>query len=78
MTKYISCDCKCQFNSTTCNSNQKWNNKSCQCVCKNYHKHKSTSLITCDEIIYFIDIVSTKMANTVATNVTKNYYCKKV
>ena len=22
MTKYISCDCKCKFNSTTCNSNQ--------------------------------------------------------
>ena len=27
MTKNISCDCKCTFNSTTCNSNQKWNNK---------------------------------------------------
>ena len=25
-----------------------------------------------------MDIVSTKMANTAATNVTKNYYCKKV
>ena len=23
--KHISCDCKCKFNSTTCNSNQKWN-----------------------------------------------------
>ena len=23
MTKYISWDCKCKFNSTTCNSNQK-------------------------------------------------------
>ena len=21
---HISCDCKCKFNSTTCNSNQKW------------------------------------------------------
>ena len=36
MTKNISCDCKCNFNSTTCNSNQKWNNKTCQCECKNY------------------------------------------
>ena len=26
-TKHVSCDCKCKFNSTTCNSNQKWNNK---------------------------------------------------
>ena len=29
MTEHISCDCKCKFNSTTCNSNQKWNNKTC-------------------------------------------------
>ena len=27
-------------NSTTYNSNQKWNNKSCQCECKNYRKCK--------------------------------------
>ena len=27
MTKHISCDCKCKFNCTTCNSSQKWNNK---------------------------------------------------
>ena len=26
MTKHISCDCKFKFNSTTCISNQKWNN----------------------------------------------------
>ena len=35
MTKHISCDCKCKFSSTTCNSNQKWNNKKCQRECKN-------------------------------------------
>ena len=40
MTEHISCDCKCKFNSTTCNSNQKWNNKTCQCECKNYRKCK--------------------------------------
>ena len=34
MTEHISCDCKCKFNSTTCNSNQKWNNKTCQWECK--------------------------------------------
>ena len=38
MTKYISCDCKCKFNNTPCNSNQKWNNETCQCKCKSYHK----------------------------------------
>ena len=26
----ISCDCKCKFNSTTCNPNQKWDNETCQ------------------------------------------------
>ena len=24
------------MNSTTCNSNEKWNNETCQCECKNY------------------------------------------
>ena len=38
MKKHISCDCKCKFNSTKHNSNQKWNNETCQCECKNYHK----------------------------------------
>ena len=40
MTEHISCDCKCKFNSTTCNSKQKWSNKICQCECKNYCKYK--------------------------------------
>ena len=31
MIEDISCDCKCKFNCTTCNSNQKWNNETCQC-----------------------------------------------
>ena len=38
IANYISCNCKCKFNSITCNSNQKWNNKTCKCECKNYHK----------------------------------------
>ena len=36
MTEHISCDCKCKFNRRICNLNQKWNNKTCQCECKNY------------------------------------------
>ena len=92
MAKQFSCDYKCKFNSTTCNSNQKWNNKTCQCESKNYHKCEKgyswnpskcicdnskylksiadTSGITCDEIISFMDILYTKMINTIATNVT--------
>ena len=50
VTEHISCDCKCKFNSATCNSRQKWNNKTCQCECKNYRKCKenySWNPITC-------------------------------
>ena len=34
MKKHISYESKCKFNSAT------WNNKTCQCECKNYHKRK--------------------------------------
>ena len=40
MAKHISSDYKYKFNSTACNSNQTWNNKTCQCECKNYCKCK--------------------------------------
>ena len=52
MTKHIPCDCKCKFNSTTCNSNQKWNNRTCQCECKNYHVQKRL-LVESSEHMYF-------------------------
>ena len=35
----VSCGWKCKFNSTTCNSNQKWNNDPCQCDRKNYRTY---------------------------------------
>ena len=41
MTEHISCDCKCKLNSTACSSNQEWNNKTCQCECKNYRTCKT-------------------------------------
>ena len=34
-------------------------------------------MITCDEILYVMDIVSTKMTNAIATNVSINYDDKK-
>ena len=40
MAEHISCDCKCIFNSTKCNLNQKWNTKTCQCECKSYFKYE--------------------------------------
>ena len=50
MTEHISCDCKCKFNSTICNSNQKWNNKTYQFECENYRickKNYSWNSSTC-------------------------------
>ena len=40
MAKQIFYYCKCKLNSTTCNSNLKWNNKTCEYECKNYRKCK--------------------------------------
>ena len=38
MTGPILSDCKCKCNGTKCYSKQKWNDKTCQCECKNDHK----------------------------------------
>ena len=40
LVRHISCDYKCKFNSATCNTNQKRNNKTCQCEWKNYYMRK--------------------------------------
>ena len=40
MTENILSDFKRKFNSATYNSKQKWNNKTCQCECKNYLKYE--------------------------------------
>ena len=29
LAKHISCECKCKFDGTKCNSNQWWNNSKC-------------------------------------------------
>ena len=64
ITEHISCDCKCKFNSTTCNSNQKWNNETSQFKCKNYHKCKkdyswNASTCICENIKYVKSIADT-------------------
>ena len=82
MTEHISCDCKCKFNSTTCNSNQKWNNKTCQCECKNYCKCKkdyswNPSTCICENSKYLKSTSVTKcdeiiiVMNNVSTKKTK-------
>ena len=37
----------------------------------------NASVMTCDEVIYVIDIASTKVTNTIAKNVTKKLHNKK-
>ena len=40
MAKHGSCVCKYKLNSVTCDSNQNWNNKTCQYECRNYRACK--------------------------------------
>ena len=66
MTKRTSHDCKCKFNSTKRNSKQKWNNKICQCQCKNYRKCKNEysrnpSTCICENSYYLKSIADTSV-----------------
>ena len=66
MTKHASWDCKRKFDSATCNSNQKWNNKTCQGEYKTYHtckKYYSWNSITCisDNSMYLKRITDTSV-----------------
>ena len=70
MAKHISCNCKCKFNITTCNLNQKWNNETCQCECKNYRKCKkdyrwNPRTIICENGKYFKSIADTSVITCV-------------
>ena len=55
-TKRISCACKCKSNSSICNSNQKWNNKTYHCECKTYPNTKK--VITGIQAHVFVRILS--------------------
>ena len=92
IVKHISCDFKCKFNSTTCNSNKKWINNKCQCECKNYQTHKKVcswipSRCICENSKYSKTIVDNSKIATdeiiyimdiVPTNMTVNSHDQKV
>ena len=64
------CKCECK-NYRKCKKDYCWNPSTC--ICENSKCLKSiadTSVIECDEIITVMGIVSTKMTNNIATNVT--------
>ena len=84
MAKHISCDCECKFNSTACNSNQKWNNDKCQCEYKKYltfEKDRSwnATICICENSRYLKSVVDNSVilcdeiinvTASVSTNVT--------
>ena len=66
VTKHISRDYKCKFNSAACNSDQKWNNRTCQWECKIYHKCKKNyswnpSTCICENSKYLKSIADTSV-----------------
>ena len=71
------CQWECK-NYRTCKIDNDWNPRICICENSKYLKSIAySSVITCDEIISVMDIVSTRMTNNIATNVPINYDDKK-
>ena len=66
----FTCQCECKH-CHKCKKDYSWNPSKCICDNRKYLKSiANTSVIECDEIITVMDIVSTKMRSTIATNVT--------
>ena len=42
LAKYISCECRCEFDGRKCNSRQKWNIDECHSAHKNPIRHNSS------------------------------------
>ena len=74
------CQCECK-NYCTCKKDYSWNPSTFICENSKYLKSVfDTSVISCDEItfvMFLMDILSTKKANTIATNVSINSDVKK-
>ena len=75
--EHISSHFKCKFNSTTCNLNQEWNNKTCQWECKNYHKCKNDyswnpSTCICENSKHLKSVVDTSVTECDETVIAMN------
>ena len=80
MRDHISCDCKWKFNGTTCNSNQKWNNKIWQCKCKSYFKYEkgySWNPSTCDNSKYLKGVSDTSVTKCDEISIAMDIVSKK-
>ena len=68
--------------STTCNSKQKWNNKTCQCECKNYHKCEKNyswkpSTCICENSQYLKSVADTSVTECDVIVIVMNNLSKK-
>ena len=86
MAEHISCDRKCKFNSTICNSKQKRNKKTYQCECKNCRKRKNDctwnpSTCICENSKYLKSVGDTAVTEydeiVIFINEKDKYYSKK-
>ena len=82
MTEHISCDCKCKFNSTKCNSNQKQNNKTYQCECKTIITYENDyswnpRICICENSKCLKSIADTYNCHRYCNNKNDKYYNKK-
>ena len=72
------CKCECK-NSRKCRKRYSWNPSACICENDKYLKSiADSSVVACDEIISIMNIVSTKMTDAIAANVSINCHNKKV
>ena len=70
MTEHILCDYRYKFNSTTCNSKQKSNNKTSQCECKNNRQCKEDYSWN-PSICFFLN---SKYLKSIVDNSVPEYY----
>ena len=84
MVKYISCDFKCKFDCTTCNSNQNWNNDKCQCECekystctKDYSWNPSTCICESGKYLKSIADTSVVICNKITSITDQQMYINK-
>ena len=80
MLRHISFDCKCNemTNYRKYKKDYRYNPNTCTCENNKCLKGIDTSVMTSDEIISVMENVSTKITNTIATNVSTNFEDKNV
>ena len=92
ITEHISFDCKCKFNSTTCEAKLEWNNKTCKCEWKNFPKYEkdyswNPSKFICQKSQHLKNAADTSVTkcddivivmNNLSSTASMNCHCKKV